>query len=341
MGICSSRLQPLVFSLLVSCLVFGAIPNQGLSQQQPKVGRPARADKVEAARQPGQAGKAVATDFDPVRVEAAKSEIQGNLNVVKIKMELKETEHLLVFTDLGSEATDSVAGLAEKAFVSSCRLLKIDDTKAFFPTKFAVVVLEKDQFYDSLQRQIFQTSSTASRSVLWRTEGESPCLLISNFPSSAFRTPGFNGNWTQWTARFLGTVVLLKKFPDDATHSRLPVWIRDGFGLYASLAAQDDPDVIGTYRTQIRERMQDKVKMFDFSSGSREFYNFHVASVVEYLLSVPEPGEFEAFVSLLQKQKVVRDERVSLDLQSELGWDRELLERDWRYFAKTGKRLAR
>jgi hypothetical protein len=81
--------------------------------------------------------------------------------------------------------------------------------------------------------------------------------------------------------------------------------------------------------------------MFDFSSGPREFYNFHVASVVEYLLSVPEPGEFEAFVSLLQKQKVIRDERVSLDLQSELGWDRELLERHWRYFAKTGKRLAR
>jgi len=256
-------------------------------------------------------------------------------------MELKETEHLLVFADLGAEETGSVAALAEKAFVSSCRLLKIDDTKALFPAKLSVVVLGKDQFYDSLQKQIFQTSSTASRSVLWRIEGESPCLLVSNLPSSAFRTPGFSENWTQWTSRFVGTVVLLKKFPDDATHSRLPVWIRDGFGLYASLVAQNDPDVIRSYRTLIRERMQDKSKMFDFSSGSREFYSFHVASVVEYLLSVLGPGEFEAFVSLLQRQKVVRDERVSLDLQSELGWDRELLERHWRYFAKTGKRLAR
>ncbi len=341
MGIWSSRLQPLVFGWLVSYFFLETVPNQGFSQQQPKGGRTARADKVEAAGKQGQAGKAVAKDFDPVRVEAAKNEIQKNLNGVKLQMELKETEHLLVFTDLGSEATDSVASLAEKAFVSSCRLLKIDDTKALFPTKLSVVVLAKDQFYDSLQRQIFQTSFTASRSVLWRTEGEGPCLLVSNLPSSAFRTPGFSETWTQWTARFLGTVVLLKNFPEDATHSRLPVWIRDGFGLYASLVAQDDPNVVRSYRTLIRDRMQDKVKMFDFSSGSREFYNFHVASVVEYLLSVPEPGEFEAFVSLLQKQKVVRDDRVSVDLQSELGWDREHLERHWRYYAKTGKRLAR
>jgi len=80
MGIWSSRLRPLVFGLLVSYFLFGAVSNQGFSQQVPKGGRPARADKVEAVRQQGEAGQAAAKDFDPVRVAAAKSEIQENLN---------------------------------------------------------------------------------------------------------------------------------------------------------------------------------------------------------------------------------------------------------------------
>jgi hypothetical protein len=188
---------------------------------------------------------------------------------------------------------------------------------------------------------MFETPLTSSRSVLWRTEGELPCLLVSNLPAYDFRTPGFSANWSQFTARFIGTVVLLQRYPTDATHSRLPGWARNGFGLYASLLAQDSPETTQAYRALFRERLQDKVKIFDFTSGSKEFYDFHVTSVVEYLFSDSESARFDALLQVLQKQKVVRDDRVSLDLPTELSWDRIAMEREWRYFSKTGKRLAR
>jgi hypothetical protein len=304
-----------------------------LSAQQPR--EPKKAAKA------NQKDRLAKTEFDPARIEAAKQHFTALLKGLKLNMELVETEHLLVFTDLEKTQADAIAGLADKAFLTACRLLKIEDTKKLFPNKLAVVVLEKDRFYEPLQQAMFETPLTSSRSVLWRTEGEMPCLLVSNLPAYDFRTPGFSANWSQFTARFIGTVVLLQRYPTDTTHSRLPVWARNGFGVYASLLAQDSPETTQAYRALFRERLQDKVKIFDFTSGSKEFYNFHVTSVVEYLFSDSESARFDALIQVLRKQKVVHDDRVFLDLPTELGWDRVVMEREWRYFAKTGKRLAR
>jgi hypothetical protein len=301
----------------------------------------AKANRKAPADKPGKALIAPKAEFDPQRVDEAKNHFNKALQDLKLNMVLSETEHLLVFTDLEKTEADSIAGLAEKTFLASCRLLKIEAPKTLFPTKLAILVLEKDQYFEPLQRAIFETPLTASRSVLWRTEGELPCVLVSSLPSYKFRTPGFSANWTQFTARFIGTLVLLRQYPVDATHSRLPVWIRNGFGLYASLVAQDDPELTRAYRSLFRDRLQDKVKIFDFSSGSQEFYNFHVTSVVEYLLAGGEANRFEALLQKLQKREVVRDDRLTLDVSMELEWDLAGMQLEWRYFAKTGKRLVR
>jgi hypothetical protein len=311
------------------------------AQQPPEPKKATTKNKKELAAERDSKLNAAKTEFDPARVDAAKQHFAALLKGLKLNMELVETEHLLVFTDLEKAQADTIAGLSDKAFLTACRLLKIEDTKKLFPNKLAVVVLEKDRFYEPLQQAMFETPLTSSRSVLWRTEGEMPCLLVSNLPAYDFRTPGFSANWSQFTARFIGTVVLLQRYPTDTTHSRLPVWARNGFGVYASLLAQDSPETTQAYRALFRERLQDKVKIFDFTSGSKEFYNFHVTSVVEYLFSDSDSARFDALIQVLRKQKVVHDDRVFLDLPTELGWDRVVMEREWRYFAKTGKRLAR
>ena len=341
MGLRRSHLKCLSIVWFVLNFFSGIAPIHSFAQQKSGVVPPVQADIGKATRQRDKAGIRETADFDPARVEAVRNEIQSALDGLKIKMQLVETEHLLVFTDLAPAESTSIAELAEKSFISSCRFLKIGDTKSLFSTKLAVLVLEKDRFYDALQKVLFRTSFTASGSVLWRTDGESPCLLVSNLPAFAVRDPVFSNSWRDWTSRFVGTVVLLKRFPAYDAPSAVPVWLRDGFGLYASLVAKDDPELTQTYRSLIRERIQDKVRMFDFSSGQKDFYTFHVSSVVEYLLSVHGHQGFEAFILVLQKQKVARDQRVSLDLQGELGWDRETMERHWRHFAKTGQRLAR
>lgn len=274
-------------------------------------------------------------------IEAAKRHFESKLLGLKLQMDVAETEHLIVFADLGEEETKGIAELSEEALLASCTLLKIDNPKTLFSTKLVVLVLEKDRFFEPLQRAVFETSLTASRNVLWRVDGDRPCVLVSTLPSPEFRTPGFSENWRQYTARFMGTVVLLRHFPADATHSRLPVWIRNGFGLYASLLAQDDRELTQVYRKLFRQRLTERTKMFDFSSGPEEFYNFHVASLVEYLFSYHDPSRFEPMIEALRKQRVVRDERLGVDVMMEFGWDRNEIEREWRFFSITGKRLAR
>jgi hypothetical protein len=54
-----------------------------------------------------------------------------------------------------------------------------------------------------------------------------------------------------------------------------------------------------------------------------------------------DSGQFDALVQALQKQRVVRDKRISGDVLMILKWNQVELQRQWRYFAKFGKRLAR
>jgi hypothetical protein len=279
--------------------------------------------------------------WDADGIEKAKRHFEKKLLELKLRMDMAESEHLIVFSDLGLEETKAIAELSEKAWLISCRLLKLDNPKTLFPTKFVVLVLEKDQFFDSLQRAVFETSLTASRTVLWRLDGDNPSILISNLPSHASRTSGFSENWRQFSARFMGTVILLQHYPANADHCRLPVWVRNGFGLYASLLAQDDPALTAAYRKLFRSRLTDRTKMADFSSGPDDFYNFHVASLVEYLISYHDPSRFEPMIEALRKQRVVRDESLGVDVMLEFGWDRREIEREWRFYAITGKRLAR
>jgi hypothetical protein len=46
-------------------------------------------------------------------------------------------------------------------------------------------------------------------------------------------------------------------------------------------------------------------------------------------------------IEALRKQRVVRDERLGVDVMMEFGWDRNEIDREWRFFSITGKRLAR
>lgn len=279
--------------------------------------------------------------FDLRRVDNSKEHFGGLLKEGKIKMDFAETDHLLVFTDLGSTETAAVAELAQKSFLSSCRLLQIDSPEELFENKVTVVVLNQDGNFDSLQKAMFETKLTAGRSVLWRIEGPRPCILVTQLPSATNRSPAFSANWAQFTSRFIGTTVLLRRYPEDATHARLPVWIRDGFGLYASLLAKDNPEAIRVYRDQFRQRIKDNTEMFDFSLPNEGFYNYHVTSVVEFVFAFMDSGQFDALVQALQKQRVVRDKRISGDVLMILKWNQVELQRQWRYFAKFGKRLAR
>lgn len=330
MRIIMYRTFKLSFLICILCALF--VPER-LFGQQPR--------EPKGTQKTNRKNALAETAFDPLSVETARKHFASLLKGLKLDMQIAETEHLLVFSDLEKSETDSIAALADKAFLSACRLLKIEDSKKLFPNKVVVVVLNKDEYFERVQQAIFESPLTTSRSVLWRTEGELPCLLVSNFPAYKFRTPGFSGNWSQFTARFVGTLVLLQRYPTDATHSRVPVWARNGFGLYASLLAQDSPQVTQSYRDLFRERLQDKVKLFDFSTGTKEFYNYHVASVVEYLYSDSESDRFDQLLQALQRQKVVHDDRVFMDLPTELEWNPVAMEREWRFFAKTGKRLAR
>ncbi len=292
------------------------------------------------AQVPRTAGGAT-SKFDSGRVDDAKKHFDLLLKDGKLRMDFAETDHLLVFTDLGSEATATVAELAQKSFLTSCQLLQLDSPEGLFENKLTVVVLNQDRYFDSLQKAMFETKLTAGRSVLWRIEGPRPCMLVSQLPSATFRTPGFSANWTQFTSRFIGTTVLLRRYPEDATHARLPVWIRDGFGLYASLLAQDNSESTRAYRELFRQRIKDNTQMFDFSLPDEGFYSYHVTSVVEYVFACMDSGQFDALVQALRKQRVVRDKRVSGDVLMVLQWDQVELQRQWRYFAKFGKRLAR
>lgn len=278
---------------------------------------------------------------DPAGVEDSQEHFGVIFKNNKLQMDLVQTQHLLVYSDLGAQETAAIAELAQKAFESSCRLLEIDQPETLFESKLTVVVLDKDQHFEPLQKAMFETNLTAGRSVLWRIQGQRPCILVSKLPSYGFRTPGFSANWSQYTSRFIGTTVLLRRYPEDPTHARLPVWIRDGFGLYASLVAQDNPETTKAYRDLFRTRLKDNSEMFDFSLPNEGFYNLHVASVVEFVLATMEPGQFDALAKALQKQKVVRDKRMSSEILMELRWDQVEMQRHWRYFAKFGKRLAR
>jgi hypothetical protein len=111
--------------------------------------------------------------------------------------------------------------------------------------------------------------------------------------------------------------------------------------LYASLLAQDNPEATRVYRDQFRQRIKDNTEMFDFSLPNEGFYNYHVTSVVEFVFAFMDSGQFDALVQALQKQRVVRDKRISGDVLMILKWNQVELQRQWRYFAKFGKRLAR
>ena len=282
-----------------------------------------------------------ARKIEPAGVEDAKEHFGEILKNTKLQMELAQSEHLLVYSDLGAQETAAIAELAQKAFQASCRLLEIDQPGTLFESKLTLVVLDNDQHFEPLQKAMFETNLTAGRSVLWRIQGPRPCILVSKLPSQGFRTPGFSANWSQFTSRFIGTTVLLRRYPEDPTHARLPVWIRDGFGLYASLVAQDNPETTKAYRDLFRMRLKDNSEMFNFSLPNEGFYNFHVTSVVEFVLATMEPGQFDALAKALQKQKVVRDKRMSSEILKELRWDQVEMQRHWRYFAKFGNRLAR
>jgi hypothetical protein len=129
-----------------------------LSAQQPREPKKATTKKKkELAAERDSKLNAAKTEYDPARVEAAKQHFAALLKGLKLNMELVETEHLLVFTDLDKIQADTIAGLADKAFLTAGRLLKIEDTKKLFPNKLAVVVLEKDRFYEPLQQAMFES----------------------------------------------------------------------------------------------------------------------------------------------------------------------------------------
>ena len=300
-------------------LLGGGIATETIVAQQQldqkRLVRPQQADPPKPEQDPA----------DVARIETIKTEFTDALQQLKLVVRHAETEHLLVFTDLEQEEANKIAELSEKAFVTAARYLRADDIKALFPSKLPIVVLHNSHLFENLQRKIFNTPFTSNSYVLWRIDGDNPCLLVSEIPSSPFRISGFNENWSQHTARWMGTLMLLRKYPADEKNLRQPAWIRNGLGLFASLVAQDDPALIRSYRRLFSERLTSRSRVFDCSSGKRDFHLLHATSLVEYLIA-GDPDRFLAVIEACRSEKVVDDDSLNLNIQIELGFKSQTMD---------------
>lgn len=320
----------------VLTLTMGLAISPVTGQQRRDQAEKAEGGRAQARRKADQPDQQKApSEFDAEKAKEVSDAIRASMEQLKIECRSRETEHLLVFSDLDDETLDRMAELAESSFRVASRLLKIEDPIPLFPHKLPVVVVRQRDHFQKLYCNFFQTDQEPRTSVVWRHTGDDPLLLVSNLPDERARIPVFSGNWSQWTACWVATALLQREFCPDPEQLRIRPWVNDGFGRYCCLLAQDNPQVIDEYRKLFRFHYLSQDSMFDFDPhrGNRKWYEVHAVSVVEYLLVGPNPEGFANYIDACRGQEEVDD----MTPLHRLGWRENQMQPDWLAFARTGE----